>query len=54
MDQLKPLKVDRTKLITQAEYARLKKTSRQRVSDMIKTKAVNTVEIRGGILILLD
>lgn len=52
--QLLPLKVDRTKLITQAEYARQNGTSRQRVNDMVKAKTVTTVEIKGGILILLE
>jgi hypothetical protein len=52
--QLPPLKVDRTKLITQAEYARLKKVSRQRIGAMIKAKQLKTVEIMGTILILMD
>lgn len=52
--QLPPLKVDRTKLITQAEYARRNNIIRQRVNDLVKAKKVNTVEIMGGILILLD
>lgn len=49
-----PLKVDRTKLITQAEYARQKKVSRQRIGAMIKANQLNTVEILGTILILMD
>ena len=52
--QLLPLKVDRSKLITQAEYARQKKVSRQRIGQMIKAKQLNTVEILGTILILMD
>lgn len=52
--QLPSLKVDRTKLITQAEYARRNNIIRQRVNDLVKAKKVNTVEIMGGILILLD
>jgi len=52
--QLPPLKVDRTKLITQAEYARRNNLIRQRVNDLVKAKKVNTVEILGGVLILLD
>jgi len=49
-----PLKVDRTKLITQAEYARQKKVSRQRIGAMIKANQLTTVEILGTILILMD
>lgn len=52
--QLLPLKVDRTKLITQAEYARKKNLSRQRIGAMIKAKQLNTVEILGTVLILMD
>lgn len=52
--QLKPLKVDRTKLITQAEYARQNNLIRQRVNDLVKANKVTTVEIMGGTLILLD
>lgn len=51
---LPSLKVDRTKLITQAEYARLKKLSRQRIGAMIKAKQLNIVEILGTVLILMD
>lgn len=52
--QLQPLKVDRTKLITQSEYARMKKLSRQRIGAMIKANQINTVEILGTVLILMD
>lgn len=51
---LPPLKVDRTKLITQSEYARQKNLSRQRIGAMIKAKQLNTVEILGTVLILMD
>ena len=51
---LLPLKIDRTKLITQAEYARQQKLSRQRIGAMIKAKQLNTVEILGTVLILMD
>lgn len=51
---LQPLKVDRTKLITQSEYARQKKVSRQRIGAMIKAKQLNTVQIEGTLLILMD
>lgn len=49
-----PLKVDRTKLITQAEFARQRKVSRQRIGAMIKANQLNTVEILGTVLILMD
>jgi len=52
--ELPPLKVDRSKLITQAEYARMKKLSRQRIGAMIKAKQIKTIEILGTILILMD
>jgi hypothetical protein len=52
--QLPTLKVDRTKLITQAEYGRRNNLIRQRVNDLVKAKKVNTVEILGCTLILLD
>lgn len=52
--QLPPLKVDRTKLITQSEYARKKGLSRQRIGAMIKAKQLNVVEILGTVLILMD
>lgn len=52
--QLPPLKVDRTKLITQAAYAKKINISRQRVGAMVKAKQVNTVEILGTVLILMD
>ena len=52
--ELPPLKVDRTKLITQAAYAKEIKVSRQRVGAMVKAKLLNTVEIEGTVLILRD
>lgn len=52
--QLPTLKVDQTKLITQAEYGRRNNLIRQRVNDLVKAKKVNTVEIMGCTLILLD
>ncbi len=51
---LPPLKVDRSKLITQAEYARKKQLSRQRIGAMIKAGQLNVVEIMGTVLILMD
>jgi hypothetical protein len=47
------IKVDRTKLITQAKYAKLIGLSRQRVNQMVKNKEVNTIVIKGAILIHL-
>lgn len=52
--ELKPLKVDRSKLITQTEYAKLKKISPQRVHQMIKENKVEHVTILGAVLILMD
>lgn len=49
-----PLKIDRTKLITQAAYAKKINLSRQRIGAMIKAKQLNTVEILGTVLILMD
>ena len=53
-NELKPLKVDRSKLITQTEYAKLKKISPQRVHQMIKEEKVPYITIMGAVLILLD
>lgn len=51
--QTQPLKVDRTKLITQSEYAKERNLTRQRIHAMIKAGKLNTVEIKGTTLILL-
>ena len=48
---MKPLKVDRTKLMTQSAYAKKKGISRGRVNQMIKEGKLETVEIEGAILI---
>jgi predicted transcriptional regulator len=48
------LKIDRTKLITQSEYARLKGLSKQRVNQLVKAKEIKTIEIKGATLIHLD
>jgi len=53
-NELKPLKIDRSKLITQTEYAKLKGITPQRVNQMISEGKLNTVNIVGAILILLD
>lgn len=47
------LKIDRTKLITQSEYAKLKGITRQRVSQLVKCKEINVIEIKGAKLIYL-
>lgn len=53
-EQLEPLKVDRTKLITQSKYAELIKISKQRVNQMIKDGKLTTVKIEGAVLVLMD
>ena len=45
------LKVDRTKLMTQSAYAKLRKISRGRVNQMVKAKELQVVEIQGAKLI---
>lgn len=50
---METIKVDRTKLITQSEYAKLKGVTRQRVSQMVKDKVVKVIEIKGAKLIYL-
>ena len=47
-------KVNIKKLITQAEYAKLKGVTRGRINQMIKEKKLQVVRIRGANLILLD
>ena len=48
------LKIDRTKLITQTEYAKLINRDKSTVNYMIKNKKVKTVKIKGATLIYLD
>lgn len=48
------LKIDRTKLITQSEYAKIRNLTRSRINQMVKAKEVKTVEIKGATLIILD
>lgn len=50
---LDPLKIDRTKLITQSEYAKKMRITPQRVNQLVKAKEVNTITIPGATLILL-
>lgn len=53
-NQLKPLKIDRTKLITQSNYAKKFGLSKQNVYAMIKAGKLPTVEIDGATLVLLS
>lgn len=48
---LEPLKVDRTKLYTQKEYAAKVGLSEARISQKVKAKEIKTIEINGGTLI---
>ena len=50
---MKPLKIDRTKLYTQAEYAKLLGLTPARINQKIKTGEINTVQIKGATLIYL-
>jgi len=50
---MESLKIDRSKLITQSEYAKLKGLTRQRINQLVKLKELKTVEIKGAILIYL-
>lgn len=50
--QLLPLKVDRTKLITQTKYAQKNGLSKQRVNQLIKDGKIPVVEIEGATLVL--
>lgn len=47
------MEIDVRKLITQSEYAKLKKISRQRVNQLVKAKELKTVQINGSTLIIL-
>jgi hypothetical protein len=51
--ELKPLKVDRTKLITQTKYAQKEGLSKQNVYAMIKAGKIPVVKIEGATLVLL-
>jgi transcriptional regulator len=52
-NELKPLKVDRTKLITQSKYAQENGTSKQNVYALIKAGKLEVVKIKGATLVLL-
>ena len=51
---MESIKVDRTKLITQSEYAKLINKTKGAVNHMIRDKRVKTVSIKGATLIYLD
>lgn len=51
---MESIKIDRTKLITQSEYAKLKGLSKARINQLVKANEVKTVSIKGATLILLD
>ena len=51
---MESLKIDRTKLITQAEYARKIKKTRGWVNQQIKAGALKTVKIEGAVLIYMQ
>ena len=51
---METLKIDRTKLITQAKYADRKGVSRAYINAEIKRGNIKTVEIEGAVLVLLD
>lgn len=48
------LKIDRTKLYTQAEYAKKIGVSRSRVSHMISNGQLNIIEIKGAKLVYVE
>ena len=51
---LEPLKVDRTKLYTQKEYAGKVGLSEARISQKVKSGEIKTIQINGGTLIYED
>ncbi len=51
---METLKIDRTKLITQTEYAKLKGVTPSAITRMIRENRVKTIRIKGAVLILLD
>ena len=48
-----PVKIDRTKLMTQSAYARLKGVTRGRINQMVKAGELQVIEIKGAKLIYL-
>lgn len=51
---MKDLKIDRTKLYTQSEYAKLKGITRARVNQMVRDKEVTVIVINGAKLVYLE
>lgn len=51
---MEALKVDKTKLVTQTEYAKMKGVSPAYINAEIKRGNIKTVKIRGAVLVLLD
>lgn len=51
---MKILKVDRTKLITKSEYAKINGISPAAVTKQCKSGKLKLIKIQGGELILLD
>lgn len=51
---MEKLKIDRTKLITKTEYAKLKGISKQLVNSWIKSGKIKTIAIKGASLIELE
>lgn len=51
--RVKELKIDRTKLITQSEYAKKIGVSKARINKMVSDDELKVVEIKGAKLIYL-
>jgi len=51
---MEALKIDRSKLYTQAKYAEKIKVSRARVNQMVKDGLLKTVKIEGATLVYVD
>lgn len=47
------LKIDKTKLVSVTEYAKMKGKTRQRIYQLIKSKDIKSININGLILICL-
>jgi hypothetical protein len=48
------LKIDVTKTVSQAQYARMKTISRQAVNNKVRLGQLKTVKVCGRIMILID
>lgn len=51
---MQSLKVDVTKLITQAQYAKKVGLTRQRINQMIRDGKLKTANVNGVVLVLQD